>query len=155
MTRATKELKAVAERWMNDIWRQRNLDVFNELHAPHFVDGSPAGRASDRRSYEQSIAELFAAFPDWQAVIDDLVIDEATGKVAVRWTASGTHRAEFMGVAPTGKRITFRGIEIVRIEGEWLVERWGEWNGIELLQQLGSRSDLSKSYLPTNDGQQP
>ena len=129
-------IKAVAERWMNDIWRQRNLNVFDEIHAPHFVDHSSGERASDRESYRQSIAELFAAFPDWQAEIDDLVIDEATGKVAVRWTATGTHRIEFMGAAPTDKRITFCGIEVVRVEGGQIVERWGEWDGIALLKQL-------------------
>jgi steroid delta-isomerase-like uncharacterized protein len=138
MAQVAEELKAVAERWMNDIWRQRNLEVFNELHAPHFVDGSPAGRASDRESYKQSIAELFAAFPDWQAVIDDFVIDEMAGKVAVRWTATGTHRAKFMGVPPTGRRVKFCGIEIVRVEDGQIVERWGEWDGIELLKQMGA-----------------
>jgi len=140
MTQAMTRLqiiKAAAERWMNDIWRQRNLDVFDEIHAPHFVDGSAGKRAADRASYKQSIAELFVAFPDWQAEIDDLVIDAATGKVAVRWTATGTHRAEFMGVAPTGKQITFCGIEIVRVEGGQIVARWGEWDGIALLEQLG------------------
>ena len=90
--------------------------------APHFVDGSSGKRASDRESYKQSIAELFATFPDWQAEVDDLVIDEATSKVAVRWTATGTHRAEFMGVAPTGKQSTFRGIEIVRVENGQIVD---------------------------------
>jgi len=109
---------------MIDIWQRRNLDDFNELHAPQFVDGSPAGRASDRESYKQSIAELFAAFPDWQAVIDDLLVDEAARKVAVRWTATGTQRGKFMGVEPTGRRVTFQGIEIVRIEGGQIVERW-------------------------------
>jgi steroid delta-isomerase-like uncharacterized protein len=138
MTQLAEELKAVAERWMNEIWRQRNLDVFNELHASNFIDGSPAGRAADRESYKQSVAELFAAFPDWQAVIDDLVIDEAAGKVAVRWTATGTHRAEFMGVRPTCKLVRFRGIEIVHIESGRIVERWGEWDGIELLKQMGA-----------------
>lgn len=135
MTRL-QNIKAVAERWMDDIWRQRNLAVFDEIHTPHFVDGSSGKRASDRESYKESIAELFAAFPDWQAEIDDLVVEEAAGKAAVRWTATGTHRAEFMGIAPTGKQITFRGIEIVRIEGGQIVERWGEWDGIELLGQL-------------------
>ncbi len=131
-------LKAVAERWMEEIWRKRDFAAFDEIHAPDFVDRSPAGRASDRTSYRQSIIELFAAFPDWEAIIDDLLVDATTSKVAVRWTATGTHRGEFLGFAPSDKRITFRGIEIVRIEGSRIVERWGEWNGVELLQQLGA-----------------
>ncbi len=71
-------------------------------------------------------------------MIDELVVDVTTSKVAVRWMATGTHQGEFLGLVPTSKRVTFRGIEIVRIEGKQIVERWGEWNGIELLQQLGA-----------------
>jgi predicted ester cyclase len=41
-----------------------------------------------------------------------------------------------MGAAPTGRRITFAGIEIIRVENERIVERWGEWDGIDLLRQL-------------------
>lgn len=123
---------------MEEIWRKRNLAVFDEIHSPTFLDRCPAGRASDRRSYGQSIIELFRAFPDWEAITEDLVVDVTTSKVAVRWTATGTHRAEFFGFAPTHKRIIFRGIEIVRVEGEQIVERWGEWNEVELLRQLGA-----------------
>ncbi len=100
---------------MEEIWRKRDFAAFDEIHAPDFVDRSPAGRGSDRTSYRQSIIELYAAFPDWEAIIDDLLVDATTSKVAVRWTATGTHRGEFLGFAPSDKRITFRGIEIVRI----------------------------------------
>ena len=123
---------------MEEIWRRRNLAVFDEIHAADFVDRSSAGRAPDRTSYRQGIVELFAAFPDWEAITDELVVDVAANKVAVRWTATGTHQAEFLGVAASFKRVTFRGIEIVRIEGSQIVERWGEWNGLELLQQLST-----------------
>jgi len=135
---SAEEITAVATRWMEEIWRKRDLAAFDQIHAPDFVDRSSAGRASDRTSYRQGIVELFAAFPDWEAITDELVVDVATNKVAVRWTATGTHQAEFLGVAASFKRVTFRGIEIVRIEGSQIVERWGEWNGIESLQQLGA-----------------
>ncbi len=95
---------------MEEIWRNRNLAVFDEIHAPNFSDRSPARRASDRTSYRQSIVELFAAFPDWEAITEDLVIDVTTSKVAVRWTATGTHRGAFLGLASSCKRITFRGM---------------------------------------------
>ncbi len=74
------------------------------------------------------------------------MVDGAKNKVAVRWTATGTQRGEFLGFAPSEKRITFRGIEIVRIHNGQIIERWGEWNGIELLQQLGA-SDLNSDAL--------
>ncbi len=76
------------------------------------------------------------------------MVDEAANKVAVRWTATGSHRESFMDVEPTGKRINFRGIEIVRIERGQIVERWGEWNGIELMEQLHGGSATAQRGLP-------
>ena len=56
---------------------------------------------------------------------------------AFRWLMSGTHRGEFLGVAPTGERIEAMGMDIVRItEGE-IVEHWGEFDVMGMLRQLG------------------
>ena len=57
--------------------------------------------------------------------------------MAVRWAARGTHRGPYLGAAPTGRTVSFKGIEIIRIEDGLIVERWGEWDGIDLLDQLG------------------
>ncbi|RKX26339.1 MAG: hypothetical protein DRP47_08315 [Candidatus Zixiibacteriota bacterium] len=56
--------------------------------------------------------------------------------VAIRWTAEGTHQGEYLGVSPTGKLILFRGIEILQIVNGQVAERWGEWDGFDLLEQL-------------------
>jgi predicted ester cyclase len=86
------------------------------------------------------VADLYRAFPDFCALIDDLVVDEAAGKVTIRWSATGTHQDMFMGVLPTGRSITCRGIDILLVDDRTLriVERWGEWDGIDLLGQLGA-----------------
>ena len=131
-------LAAVAADWMERVWRRRDLAAIGELHAPEFMDRSPAGRDPGPAAYAAGVAELFAAFPDFEAVTDDLVVDTATATVAIRWTATGTHRGDFLGAAPTGRRITFRGIEIIRIAGGRITERWGEWDGLDLLDQLGA-----------------
>ena len=144
MTEATMEgLKAIARRWIEGGWQQGRADMVDELHAPHFVDHDSAGRTSDREGFKEGIIQLYAAFPDFHAVIEDLVVDAAAMKVVVRWVANGTHRGTFMGIPPTGKRIAFQGIEIIRLEGERIVERWGEWNGIDLLEQLGGQSSCA------------
>jgi len=63
-------------------------------------------------------------------------VGATSGVVAVRWTAVGTHRAAYLGAAPTGGRITFKGIEIIRVRGGLIIERWGEWDGLALLEQI-------------------
>lgn len=48
------------------------------------------------------------AFPDLEITSDDQMA--VRDKVVVLWTARGTHIGEFMGIAPTGKRIEVRGM---------------------------------------------
>lgn len=129
-------LKAVAEKWLR-FWQGAGLHDFDEVHSPCFVDRSAAGRRSNREGFRRGIAGLYAAFPDFYGAADCFVIDEAANTVAIRWKATGTHEGVFLGIVPTHRRITFEGIEIIRIGGGQVVERWGEWNGIELMQQLG------------------
>lgn len=132
-----EQLKAVAERWMEEVWRRRDLDAIYEIHAPDYRDRSLPNRPGPE-PYRADVAALFAAFPDFHAAAEDVIVDESASKVVVLWTATGTHRGEFMGVAPTGRRIEFAGIEALRIEDGRIVERWGEWDGTSLLEQLGA-----------------
>ncbi len=131
------QLEAVARRWIEEIWRPGRRASFDELHAPEFRDRSSGGRGETRDDYRRMLADFYTAFPDFHTEIEDLVTDEARGTVAIRWTATGTHRGAYLGVGPTGRRVAFAGIEIVRIVGERIVERWGEWDGMGLLEQLG------------------
>jgi predicted ester cyclase len=118
------------------LWQGGNLDRFEDLHSPHFVDHSPDGRPPDRDGFRQGIIEVYQALPDLQTVIDDLVIDTARQTVAVRWSASGTHRGPLLGKAPTNRGLELRGIEIIRIANDQVCERWGEWDGLDLLAQM-------------------
>ena len=87
------------------------------------------------RGPRQAIAVFRAAFPDVHFTIEDTLVDR--DMVVIRWTVRGTHHGEFLGVAPTGKQVTFTGINIYRIANGQIVERWAEEDGVHLYQQLG------------------
>lgn len=132
----TQSLQDVARRWIEDGWRKGDVGVVDVLHSPDFVDHDSAGRAADNEGFKSGIRRLFAAFPDFSARVEDLVVDTGAGTVAIRWTGRGTHLGEYLGAAPSGRVTEFKGIEIIRIVGGRIVERWGEWDGIDLLTQL-------------------
>jgi predicted ester cyclase len=94
---------------------RKNLAVFDELVSPSFVDheaGSEPGGPDDEKELLSSVAE---AFPDWRWDVEEmLAVDD---KVITRYVVRGTHRGEFMGAPPTGKKVAFTGINIVRLEG--------------------------------------
>jgi len=131
-----ERLRALTLRWLK-LWQRGDLADFDALHAPDFIDNSPSGRAPDRDGFRQALVDLYKAFPDFDLLVEELVVQAAERKVAVRWSATGTHSATFLGVAATGRTIVFRGLELVHIERDRIVERWGDWDGRSILEQLG------------------
>jgi len=143
-------LKEVAAAWIS-LWQGGDLHSFDDLHAPDFVDHSPSGRTPDRARFLGGIVELYRAFPEFHGTIEDLVVDSGSGKVAVRWTARGTHEGTFLGVPRTGTRVDFTGIEIIRVAGGRVVERWGEWDGLGIIEQLRMHAGSRKGCPQDTD----
>jgi predicted ester cyclase len=67
--------------------------------------------------------------------------------VVERFTARGTHRGDLMGAEPTGREITLAGINIFRVDGDRIVERWGRLDELGLLRQLGPRDSTPQSQV--------
>jgi steroid delta-isomerase-like uncharacterized protein len=132
----TAQNKAIVRDYIDRLFTKGDLSAVDDCLTGDYVDhdppfGSPAGREGMRGA-----AAMFrAAFPDWHAEVGLLI---AEGDLVVeQFTASGTQRGEVMGVPPTGKTITLPGIQIFRIEGGRIAERWGQLDELGLLRQLG------------------
>jgi len=82
--------------------------------------------------------ELRKGFPDLNIAAEKLVADDDS--VALAYTITGTHQGEFMGLAPTGRKISARGVQIARFQNGKLVERWGSSDQLGILQQLGVKA---------------
>jgi len=113
-----------------------NLDIWDELCAATFVNHDPGLPTpdADLPTIKQTIGGLIAALPDVQSWEEDLIADDDA--VVVRRRMRGTHRAEFMGVKPTGKVVTFTGIWIARLNGGKLQEQWVNFDALGLLRQI-------------------
>lgn len=85
--------------------------------------------------YKQHQGALFIAFPDLSFTVEDMIASE--DKVAARWTARGTHKGTYMGIAPTGKSFKMSGIGIARFAQGKAIEGWGVQDTLGLMQQLG------------------
>jgi len=62
------------------------------------------------------------AFPDLRVTVEDRIF--AGDKIVARNTWSGTHRGTFLAIAPTGKKVTIRTMDIWRVDGDKLAEHW-------------------------------
>lgn len=138
----SEDLKQRIIEYGEEIFHKGNLDAIKDFIAPDYVrHTSPGGREGGRdvqgpEDARKSIAAFRAAFPDCHFANDDMLVDG--DKVVVRWTCTGTHRGEFRGIAPTGKRVTFIGINIYRLRDNKIIERWAVEDSVSLLQQLGA-----------------
>ena len=134
---SVEQNKSLARRWLEEVWGKGDMATVDELAGPDFVwHWAPPGLASDLEGYKRFMRMDFEAFDDVSSVADDVVAEG--DKVVGRWTWSGTHKGEFMGVAPTGKRVTLTGICINRIADGKIVEEWGEMDMLGMMQQLGA-----------------
>jgi steroid delta-isomerase-like uncharacterized protein len=126
-------------RLVEQLVNKGDLAVVDEIFASTFVNHSPAaGTTPDREGIKQYITTVRSVFPDYHNIIEDLIAEE--DMVAVRVICRGTHRAEFMGIAPTGKTVEFSAVSIFRFAGGKVVERWNNTDNLSLLQQLRGQS---------------
>lgn len=106
MTR--EELTTFAARRL-DAFGRRDIPALAAGHAPDGSVSSPIfGNVKGRAAIESSYRNLFAIFPDWEFVADDLIIDG--DHAAQSFTAKATHAHEFLGMQGTGRRFQIRGV---------------------------------------------
>ena len=129
--------KALLRRFVEEIVNQGHMAVAAELVAPDFIELDPfPGQAPGRAGLIESIEGLRAAFPDLAWRIEEVVAEGE--KVASYHTWSGTHLGEFLGIAPTGKRVRMGCMIFDTYEDGKLKQSRLMMNVLSLLQQLGA-----------------
>lgn len=134
----TEENKAIVRRWLDEGWTNGNLAVADELIDPAFVVHGAGGQAvsSGPEGVKQLVSAWRTGFPDGRMNVDDLFAED--DKVVIRMTWVGTHRGDFYGRAPTGRRVSVTSIGIDRIAGGKIIEGWGEVDMLGLYEQIGA-----------------
>lgn len=131
------ENKALARRWFEDIWNKGDLDAIDELVAPDAVFHDPATKEYRGPDGARELVSTYrTAFPDTRFTIEEQIAEGDA--VATRWTARGTHEGELMGISPTGKNVTVKGIEISRVSAGKLAGGEVAWDSLGMLRQLGA-----------------
>jgi len=134
------------------------------MMAPNFIShGFIPGQQPGREGLKRWIAEIAATFSNRRRFIEDQVAEG--DKVVTRYTLRATHdRRELMGVAPTGREVSYKAIVIHRISGGKIAEEWGlttseselmgqrlEQERIErelIEQELGLARSIQQASLP-------
>lgn len=136
--------KAVIQRMLERV-NQHDPAFLTELY-PDCVYHSPMTGELRGETFRRFVNTMFAAFPDCHWTLEDQFAEG--DKVVSRWTFTGTHRGEFMGIVPTNKRVRVSGMTIDRVVNGKIVEEWEEWDTLGQMRQLGLVPSMAKVEEP-------
>ena len=122
----------------------RALEIFTPGYVMHQHHDAAVGGTGDLglKALRTFAHEFRVGFPDFHNTID---LQLAEGDlVATRFTSTGTHTGSFQGIAPTGRKLSWTGTVIDRVQDDRIVESWGNWDMMGMLQQLGVHPDAVK-----------
>ena len=132
------ENEAIVRRAFDEI-AQGDLAWADETAAASFVRHDLGGTFPDvigLESLKRFVTALRFAFPDIQMTLEDVISDG--DRVVVRFTVHATHKGHILGIAPTGRRVTWAGINIYRVANGKIQETWQLADTLGLMRQLGA-----------------
>jgi len=129
--------KALVRRGIEETVNKGNFSVVDEILSTDYVYREPTvGEKRGRAGFRELITMYRSAFPDVKLTIDEQIAEG--DKVVTRWNATGTHRGELFGTAPTGKQVRVQGIIVSRITNGKIVEETEVYDALGMLRQLGA-----------------
>ncbi len=118
------------------------MELVDELFDPGYIDHFRAGGAPPPAganavdAFKRFFAGILHAFPDLRVTIEDQIAER--DRVVTRKTFRGTQNGEFLGVAPSGKRMELEVIDIFRVANGRLAEHWSQIDFSGVLRQIGA-----------------
>jgi len=121
----TEKNKAIVQRVNMEFIEWGNMDTFNELFAPDFINHTaPPGTPTGPEGVVYFFNHLLKpSFPDLKVVIHGQVAEG--DKVTTRKSFHATHKAEFFGVPATNKPVVMDVIDIITLRDGKFIEHWG------------------------------
>lgn len=129
--------KLRARRIAQELLTQGDLAVSGEIFAPGCVHHGPLAHELAIEGTAPWISTLRRGFPDLCAIVEDEI---AEGDLVVqRLSMAGTHQGIFLGVPPTGRRVGWCLVEVLRAGNiGTFTHHWSIWDQLDVLLQLGA-----------------
>ena len=124
----------LARRWFQEVWNEKKDATVTELLDPNIVGFMEGVDVRSPDDFLRARAGLLDAFPDLTVTVDDVVSEG--DNVVVRWSASGTHKGAGLGIPPSRRRVSFRGMSWIVFANGRIVKGWDSWNLGQLFAQL-------------------
>ena len=131
------ELKVRARRIAEELLTQGDLHVADELFAPACRHHAPRPIGGGADGMKRWVLALRRGFPDLCVIVEEEIVEG--DRAAQRLTFGGTHMAALEGVPPSGRRVSWVLVELLRVgpDGRF-IEHWCIWDELGLLRQIGA-----------------
>jgi steroid delta-isomerase-like uncharacterized protein len=125
-----------------EAWNAHDLERAAALYAADYegIDIGEARPQHGREAVRRTLERYFAAFPDLHFTAEETIIQG--NRLAVTWSAQGTHRGHLMNIPPTGRTVVVRGITVMTIEGNQAKRGIFMWDVAGLLRSIGLLPEL-------------
>ena len=131
-----EENKKFMNYFIEEVINNKNLDAANDLVAEGFLEHIPfPGQEPGREGLKFALNSMFTGFPDMHWTVHEQIAEGE--KVVTRFTWTGTHKGNFMGIPPTNKTVEVWGVVIDVVKNKLFAESRIIMDSISLLQQLG------------------
>ena len=132
----TEENKKYMSSFIEEVINKQNLNATNNLVSEDFTEHVPfPGQGPGREGLKFVLNSMFLGFPDMKWKVDEQIAEGE--KVVSRFTWTGTHKGEFMGIPPTNKKVEVWGVVIDVVRNGLFSESRIIMDSVGLLQQLG------------------
>ncbi len=138
-----EENKAVVHRFIEELQNRHDPGVIDELFSRDFVNHSGGvttipglAKTTDFEGIKEADRFYWAAFPEQHTTVEHMIAEG--DKVATMKTFEAVHKGEFMGIPPTGKKVTISAVDILRIRDGKIAEHWAVFDMWGLMRQLGA-----------------
>jgi predicted ester cyclase len=131
----TQETEELVRRFYEDVLGAGKLAVLDDLATPDYEEHDPLpGQGAGLQGLKNRVTMLREGLAP-RFTIEDVIREG--DRLVVRWTNSGTHVGEFLGIPPTNRSFSVAGIDIYRVAEGKLAEHWHVVDQLTMLQQLG------------------
>ena len=122
-------------RFYEDVLVGGHVDALDEIATVNYQEHDPLPGQGDGLEGLKDRVTMLKEGLAVRFTIEDVI--QTGDKLVVRWTNSGTHVGEFLGIPATNKSFSVSGIDIYRLEDGKLAEHWHVIDQLAMLQQLG------------------
>ena len=131
----TERNRTTILRFFREVIGAGDLDLLDDLAVEDYEDHvSLPGQGPGREGLKSRVARIRSAFRPRHR-LHDVIVD--SNRVAVRWTLSGIHSGEFLGLPPTSKPVEFDGVDIYAMRDGCMEAHWNVVDMWAFYRQVG------------------